>query len=166
MQLQRSYAFSAAVAGACFAAIILAVVVGSQIASAPAVAVQSEVFLAGSQAGRSIRLADGSAVILAPASELRVDLTPDGRTLRLMQGMARFKVFHDGRRFVVTARDTKVVARGTQFVVRLGERETLVSLIEGQVDVYYPAASGQGAKRMAALRPGQRLMVPIEPPPQ
>ena len=74
---------------------------------------------------------------------------------------------HEARPFVVAAEGTEVVARGTQFVVSLTPEGTLVSLIEGRVEVSYASPGDGDERRIASLEPGQRLIVPAAPsPPQ
>ena len=144
---------------------VLAVVVLGAGAPAPDGAVQSAIFASAAGQSRRIVLAEGSVVVLAPGSELDVKIDGRERRLLLKRGEGRFTVSHDARPFVVSAAGTRVVARGTQFVVRLGEEETLVALIEGRIDVSYPPPLQGGARRMARLTPGQRLVAPAEPAP-
>jgi transmembrane sensor len=93
-----------------------------------------------------------------------VTLGPARRSLRLVRGEGRFSVAHEARPFVVAAGGAEVVAHGTEFVVRLAGGRTTVSLIAGSVDISYEdAGGGKGGRRIARLRPGERLMV--EPPP-
>src|SRR5690606_15960884 len=68
--------------------------------------------------------------------------------------------FRDARPFIVAAAGTEIVAHGTQFVVRLGDEGTLVSLIEGKVDVSYPPSGDRAERRVARLAPGQQVIVP------
>lgn len=120
--------------------------------------VQVAVFAATGES-RLVALVDGSEVLLSPGSELAVDFDDRQRRLQLTRGEGRFTVAHEARPFVVSAQGTEVVARGTQFIVRLTPGETLVSLIEGRVEVAYPP-SATGPRRVASLAPGQRLVVP------
>jgi transmembrane sensor len=109
---------------------------------------------------RTVRLADGSLVVLEPGSLLEVRLGPSERRLDLRAGRARFEVFHEARPFVVHAGGGQVLARGTVFEVGYaGARQVTVHLIEGTVDVTYPVqseASGRspGTRRLSA---GQSL---------
>jgi transmembrane sensor len=122
--------------------------------------VQVALFAASGGASRTVSLVDGSEVLLAPGSELDVDIDGERRRLRLRRGEGRFTVAHEDRPFVVTAEGTEVVARGTQFVVSLRPDGTLVSLIEGRVEVSYAPSPGGSRRRLASLEPGQRLIVP------
>jgi transmembrane sensor len=115
-------------------------------------------FTADQEGSRRIRLADGSEVLLSPGSILRVALGNNERRLRLTRGEGRFSVMHEARPFIVAAEDTQVLARGTQFVVRLGPDRTTIALIEGQVDVSY-APDPSAERRVARLRPGEQLVI-------
>jgi transmembrane sensor len=123
------------------------------------------VFAATGGESRLISLVDGSEVLLSPGSELEVDIDGEARRLRLGRGEGRFTVAHESRPFVVAAEGTEVVARGTQFVVSLTPDGTLVSLIEGRVEVSYASPRDGGERRVANLTPGQRLIVPAAPSP-
>lgn len=85
---------------------------------------------------RRIALADGSSVVLNTNSEVVVELTPQRRDIRLVQGEALFEVAHDqSRPFVVLAHDTSVRAVGTAFAVRLEGTQVDVTVTEGVVEV-------------------------------
>jgi transmembrane sensor len=106
---------------------------------------------------REIVLEDGSRVTLDTNSVAHVTFDGERRRVQLERGRARFVVAHDTRRpFVVVARTSEVVAHGTVFDVDLREREALVSLLQGSVEVRRPAAPGTPA-RSTMLRPGQQL---------
>lgn len=124
--------------------------------------VQVAVFVATDGAARRIALADGSEVLLSPGSELDVDIGSDERRLQLKRGEGRFTVAHEARPFVVVAQGTEVVARGTQFVVSLTAHGTLVSLIEGRVEVSYTNPGAGGERRITSMQPGQRLVLPAD----
>lgn len=116
-------------------------------------------FAAPSSETRRLILADGSEVLLSPGSVLTVDLGNRERRLRLAKGSARFAVAHEARPFVVATAGTEVVARGTRFVVTLDGGRTTVALLDGIVDVSYPADPGAEQRRVARLRPGERIVV-------
>lgn len=109
---------------------------------------------------RTVQLADGSIVELAPGSMIEVRLGAAERRLDLRRGQARFRVFHDVRPFIVHAGGGQIVARGTVFDVGLAaNRRVTVRLVEGSIDVTYPAqanASG-AAPSTRRLTPGQSL---------
>lgn len=85
---------------------------------------------------RAQQLADGSTVLLAPGAIIDPAFTGATRTLRLVQGEARFIVAHDpARPFIVEAGGTKVRALGTVFDVRTGGTAPIVALIDGRIEV-------------------------------
>jgi transmembrane sensor len=85
-------------------------------------------------AQRSIALTDGSQVILNTDSALAVGFTPDRRVARLFRGEAWFSVAHDAERpFVVETPEGTVQVTGTQFNVRIADRQAIVSLVEGNI---------------------------------
>lgn len=104
---------------------------------------------------RSLRLADGSQVILDTDSRVDVRLRSDRRSVILVAGQAFFDVEGDpARPFVVTAGDTTVTAVGTRFDVRKLGQGARVTLIEGRVDVGTSATS----KSAWSLTPGQQVV--------
>jgi transmembrane sensor len=83
-----------------------------------------------------VTLADGSVVTLNTDTELKVDLAADRRALWLVRGEAFFRVAHDpSRPFEVAVQDATVKAIGTQFNVRIAPAATVVSVLEGVVEV-------------------------------
>jgi transmembrane sensor len=97
------------------------------------------VYTTGPGEQRSVRLADGSRIVLDASSEVTVRYTADARTLALIRGQARFDVAHNPLRpFTVTADGRKVVATGTAFDVNLIGSELRVTLLKGHV-VILPA---------------------------
>lgn len=110
-------------------------------------------------AARTVRLADGSLVTLQADSQLEVRLWPSERRLNLRTGRARFEVFHEVRPFIVNAGGGSVVAHGTIFDVGFEhDRRVTVRLIEGSIEVTYPAR-----RQIRRLGPGQALSYDIEP---
>ena len=85
---------------------------------------------------RILTLADGSVVTLNTSSTIRVDFSKQQRNIELIEGEAFFRVAHDtARPFDVTARDATARAVGTQFNVRIAGQTTMVSVVDGVVDV-------------------------------
>lgn len=85
---------------------------------------------------RSIALADGSMVTLAPASYIAVRFSRGARDIELRDGEATFDVAHDkSRPFRVHAGDNIVQAVGTRFTVNRLPSGTLVAVSEGRVKV-------------------------------
>lgn len=111
---------------------------------------------------RSVRLADGSSVILDTDSIVVSHLSGSARRLSLLRGRARFDVAHDTRRpFIVVAAEASVTARGTLFDVSLSpDRKVAVTLIRGVVDVKGPidtALPHPGQRTAARLVAGQQI---------
>lgn len=129
-------------------------------APAPQADARRVVFAASAGEVRRLMLLDGSHVVLSPGSELAVTLDGKERRLRLTRGEGRFTVAPESRPFIVAAGGTQVIARGTQFLVRLGEEGTVVSLAEGRVDVSYPTSTGRADRRVVRLTAGQSVIVP------
>jgi transmembrane sensor len=104
---------------------------------------------------RMLTLNDGTRIFLNTDTRLFVKEDAAQRGVRLENGEAWFDVAVDPRRpFVVTAGDQKVVALGTDFVVRRESQQLTVTLVEGKVGVS-PAAPSDKPTRV--LTPGQRL---------
>jgi transmembrane sensor len=85
---------------------------------------------------RVVTLSDGSVIELNTASALKVEFTKHQRSIHMINGEAFFRVAHDtARPFVVSAGEASVKAVGTQFNVRMSSDSTLVSVVEGTVEV-------------------------------
>jgi transmembrane sensor len=85
---------------------------------------------------RIVTLADGSIIELNTDSALNVRFSTHRRTIHMVKGEAFFRVAHDAARpFVVSAGEASVKAVGTQFDVRINSESTLVSVVEGTVEV-------------------------------
>lgn len=154
------YAWAAAAATIVCGVLAFTILVGRSAAPPVDSGRQLAVFVAANDAGRLLRLVDGSDVELSPGARVRVDIDSTGRRLWLERGEGRFVVFHDGRPFVVAAKGATITARGTQFRVRLDPEGTLVSLIEGRIDVAYAVSSQRSGQQVASLTAGQQLLVP------
>jgi transmembrane sensor len=84
----------------------------------------------------SVPLPDGSSVTLNTASEVRVELTPNERHIRLDKGEAFFEVAKDpSRPFIVQVGTKRVIAVGTKFSVRRDGDDVRVAVTEGKVEV-------------------------------
>ena len=111
-----------------------AVLLGSWKLLQPEVPVYQYASAVGEQ--RSIALADGSMVTLAPASYIAVRFSAGVRDIELRDGEATFDVAHDSSRpFRVHAGDNIVQAVGTRFTVNRLPSGTLVAVSEGKVKV-------------------------------
>jgi transmembrane sensor len=85
---------------------------------------------------RTFELADGSVIYLNTHSRVAIRLAAHTRDVRLLGGEALFQVHHDtSRPFRVYTDDAVVQAVGTQFDVYRREDGTVVSVIEGRVNV-------------------------------
>lgn len=81
-----------------------------------------------------IDLEDGSTVFMNAGSAIAFDYTDRSRTVRLLRGQAYFEVQPDADRpFSVDMGDTRVTALGTAFDIRLGHRETDVTVTHNAV---------------------------------
>jgi len=99
---------------------------------------------------RTEALADGSQLVLNTESALEVRYTRRRRDVELQRGEAQFDVARDASRpFVVHVGEGTVTALGTRFQVRRDADASIVTLLEGKVEV----ADGQ-ARRI--LQPNER----------
>jgi transmembrane sensor len=103
-----------------------------------------------------VRLADNSVLHLNTDSAVSVHYGKGERLVTLRSGEAEFEVTHDsGRGFRVLAGSAEVVDIGTTFNVRLDNDSTVVTVIEGRVEVGQSAAAAArnaGSSRDQALR--------------
>jgi transmembrane sensor len=107
---------------------------------------------------RAVTLADGSQVNLSGGSAIGVDITAEGRRVRLLSGEAFFDVAHDAARpFTVEAGGAKVVVLGTAFDVALDPSSTTVQLARGVVGI-----SGGAAPGVTEMAPGDMATVDHE----
>lgn len=106
------------------------------------------------------RLADGSTLNLNTDTAVEVKFDEGSRRVRLEAGQAFFTVAHgDPRRFRVLANETEIVAVGTRFDVRLKGRSTVLTVVEGQVDVRAGARQGAAPGRVMRVAAGYRLQI-------
>ena len=92
-------------------------------------------FVTGIGQQQTIRLADGSTLLLNTDSNVQVDFSKDQRNVRLVKGEAHFAVAKNKQRpFRVYAADGVVKAVGTAFTVRLRSTDQVeVTVEEGRV---------------------------------
>jgi transmembrane sensor len=103
---------------------------------------------------RSVRLEDGSQLVLAADTALSQHFSASERHVEMLHGEAWFDVAHHGQRpFVVSAGDMRVTVTGTAFDVAMTERTLSVALARGAVRV---ERSGTPTV-MRTLRPGEWL---------
>ncbi|WP_129775129.1 FecR family protein [Peristeroidobacter soli] len=108
---------------------------------------------------RIVTLADGSTVTLGGKTQLEVAFDPNERLVTLSNGEALFRVARDAQRpFKVRAGDATVIALGTEFNVRHGERQIVVSVLEGKVRV----EPTPGIVPLAIRRPFQPALKPVQ----
>lgn len=115
-QRERSWRWPA---GGWWGAACAVIVLAAAYCAGQRVMLGGEVYLTGPGQQRVVSLADGSRVTLGGASEIRVRLTKERRTIDLDRGEALFTVTHDPQRpFVVHAGAGTITAVGTEFLVR------------------------------------------------
>ncbi|WP_372500794.1 FecR domain-containing protein (plasmid) [Tistrella mobilis] len=109
---------------------------------------------------RRITLEDGTLVILAADSAIRVAYGPSERRVELIGGDAFFTVAEDrSRPFAVTGDDLRVVDIGTAFAVGIDPEALDIGVESGAVHVAYAGAVPEGSPRDARLDPGGRLRI-------
>jgi transmembrane sensor len=85
---------------------------------------------------RTLKLTDGSTVVLNTGTTLRLNFTSKLREVQLLHGEALFHVAKDeARPFRVLSDQVVAQAVGTSFVVRKMPQQTLVTVIEGKVAI-------------------------------
>lgn len=132
------------------AAAILAVLAGPALL----LRLQADVMTATGES-RVVMLADGSQVNLSGGSAIGVDITAEGRRVRLLAGEAFFDVARDAARpFTVEAGGAKVVVLGTAFDVALDPSTTTVQLARGVVGI-----SAVSTIAVAEMAPGDMATV-------
>lgn len=109
-------------------------------------------YTSGPHQGETVRLEDGSELVLNVDTRLTVRMGASERRLVLERGEAMFHVAHDPRRpFRVEAGNGTVTALGTRFQVRREPEQVTVTLLEGSVAL---ARSAGGEQRQ--LEPGDQ----------
>ncbi len=85
---------------------------------------------------KSFQLVDNTVVFLNADSKISVNFTAQEREVRLHFGEAAFDVASEAARpFVVSSGSTRIIAVGTEFVVRRDNGDTTVTVVEGHVVV-------------------------------
>jgi transmembrane sensor len=99
---------------------------------------------------REIALADGTRVHLDAASTMTVRMGWRQRLVDLAQAQASFDVAKDaGRPFVIDVGDQRVRAVGTEFNIRHDDRNVVVTVRRGVVEVGQPELGGVAVARLA-----------------
>ena len=102
---------------------------------------------------RTETMTDGTEIVLNTDSAVQVSYSKDRRAVALRQGEAQFKVAHDAARpFVVSVGQDTVTALGTRFQVRREPGSTIVTLLQGSVEIAH------GGERYR-LRPDERAVI-------
>lgn len=104
---------------------------------------------------RTVKLDDGSTVVLGADSAIKSTFGDGSRKITLLTGEAFFDVVADGRPFVVAAGDVEVVVLGTAFDVRMTSSGTDIALAHGQVK----ASFGSATPAQATLQPGEAISI-------
>jgi transmembrane sensor len=95
---------------------------------------------------RSWRLADHSLLHLNTDTVVTIRYTAGERFVKLESGQAAFEIAHESTRaFHVIAGGAEIIDLGTSFDVRLAGQSTVVTVIEGQVEVQPSSAPSTGA---------------------
>ena len=103
-----------------------------------------------------LTLDDGSRLTLNTDSAVALDMGPDRRQVRLLQGEAWFDVEpHAARPFSVITEAGRVRVTGTSFGVRLQGDAATVALAEGQIELLAETGAGAGAS-LLVLTAGQQ----------
>lgn len=112
---------------------------------------------------RTVRLSDGSRVVLNTDTKIAVDYDRGERRVRLVRGEALFDVAKNpDRPFIVAAEGQEVRALGTSFVVRDEGNAIAVTLIEGKVAVTPRKSALKAEAARVVLAPGERVRVSDE----
>jgi transmembrane sensor len=148
----RRWLFPALAAGL---AMLVAVVVVPRWMATPADPVGvAYTTVAGQQ--QTIKLSDGSSILLDTDSEVVVRYSDRTRRVDLLRGQAQFSVQgNHAWPFVVHAAHGTVTAVGTQFQVRLDDHTTDVALLKGKLAIATQPADGEAED--ASLVGGQGL---------
>jgi len=99
---------------------------------------------------RTLRLQDGTTVVLNTDSAINVDLSGSRRLVRLRRGEILITTGHDGalpagsRPFWVDTPVGSIRALGTRFVVRLEEDSARISVQAGAVELHPGGGTGRG----------------------
>lgn len=104
---------------------------------------------------RTEAMPDGTEIVLNTDSALDVRYSRNRRVIELKHGEAQFEVARDASRpFVVSVGEDTITALGTRFQVRLEHDSTIVTLLEGSVEVTH------GGDRHV-LQPNERAILSI-----
>jgi transmembrane sensor len=103
---------------------------------------------------RLVQLQDGSTVYLRGGTQIDVRYSRLSRSVDLLRGQALFRVVHDTAwPFRVQSGTAEVVDVGTQFDVDRGSGQTIVTVLEGNVDVLERRPEATAHAGASAQRP-------------
>ena len=88
------------------------------------------VLLSSGPVAREIQLNDGSALILAPSSEMQVDLSRKERRAELRRGHARLAVSSDERAFILVAGKRRIEVRNGEYNLDLRNSEGSIEPVQ------------------------------------
>jgi transmembrane sensor len=113
-----------------------AAIAAAGILTALAIAPDGPVYTTALGEQRSLKLPDGSLIVLNTRSRVEVDFSPQTRDVKLLEGEVLFTVTQDAARpFRVVTNSAVIQALGTQFNVRRAGANTVVSVVEGRVRI-------------------------------
>ena len=118
---------------------------------------EHDVFETATAEQRSLRLTDGSQVVLGAETRVEVSMDEKRRSLQMNQGVAHFKVAHDrSRPFVVRGGGYAIEAVGTAFTVDTKPGRVVVTVTEGTVRV---ARMAGGTAEPMLVHAGERALL-------
>lgn len=121
-----------------FAAAVMLVVTGLSLVSLTDTQPQTSIAIYATAIGehKSVKLSDGSEILLNTGSQVEVRFSKERRTINLVKGEAHFTVAHNAKRpFQVHAGTNIVRAVGTAFTVELNVDTVEVTVTEGRVEL-------------------------------
>lgn len=122
-----------------------------------------EIYATGVGELKVVPLGDGSVITINTSSRVGVRFTRSQRRIEVLSGQANFAVAKDAARpFIVSAGGGETLAVGTEFDVYQRENSTIVTLIEGRVNVTSPLAGTPAL----ALSPGEQVSYSAHETPQ
>lgn len=112
---------------------------------------------------RTVQLPDGSVLHLNTDTAVAVNYSAARREALLMRGQADFEVRHDAQRaFVVIAHSAQITDVGTKFDVNLENDTTVITVVEGLVEVA-PAPTPATRAAAGGSAPAPRKATPQQP---
>ncbi|MCF6215496.1 MAG: FecR family protein [Emcibacter sp.] len=123
-------------AGSIAAALVIALSIGLSYQDFIAVSPDATTYQTARAEHKVINLDDGSKISLGARSIVNVDYSPMARRITLVRGEAVFDVSKDKTRpFIVKTGNGTVTAIGTKFNIRANDKNIIVTVLEGVVEV-------------------------------